>query len=81
MSDPVLGFAGMTHLGLVSGVCAAEKGFQTVCLSWNWNNNDRIFCETDILVLNEVHLLHIHDSRDDEKLRNKKLKYNKTLAH
>ena len=31
MSDPVLGFAGLTHLGLVSGVCAAEKGFQTVC--------------------------------------------------
>ena len=31
MSAPVLGFAGMTHLGLVSGVCAAEKGFRTVC--------------------------------------------------
>jgi UDPglucose 6-dehydrogenase len=31
MSNPVLGFAGMTHLGLVSGVCAAEKGFRTVC--------------------------------------------------
>jgi UDPglucose 6-dehydrogenase len=31
MSNPILGFAGMTHLGLVSGVCAAEKGFRTVC--------------------------------------------------
>ena len=31
MSSPVLGFAGMTHLGLVSAVCAAEKGFRTVC--------------------------------------------------
>lgn len=28
---PVIGFAGMTHLGLVSGVCAAEKGFRVVC--------------------------------------------------
>lgn len=27
---PVIGFAGMTHLGLVSGVCAAEKGFEVV---------------------------------------------------
>jgi UDPglucose 6-dehydrogenase len=31
MSSPVIGFAGMTHLGLVSGVCAAEKGFAVVC--------------------------------------------------
>ena len=31
MSRPVIGFAGMTHLGLVSGVCAAEKGFRVVC--------------------------------------------------
>jgi UDPglucose 6-dehydrogenase len=31
MSRPVLGFAGMTHLGLVSGICAAEKGFKVVC--------------------------------------------------
>jgi UDPglucose 6-dehydrogenase len=28
---PVIAFAGMTHLGLVSGVCAAEKGFRVVC--------------------------------------------------
>ncbi len=31
MTQPVIGFAGMTHLGLVSGVCAAEKGFRVVC--------------------------------------------------
>jgi len=31
MTRPVLGFAGMTHLGLVSGICAAEKGFKVVC--------------------------------------------------
>lgn len=28
---PVIGFAGMTHLGLVSAVAAAEKGFRLVC--------------------------------------------------
>jgi len=28
---PTIGFVGMTHLGLVSGVCAAAKGFQVVC--------------------------------------------------
>jgi len=31
MTGAVIGFAGMTHLGLVSGVCAAEKGFRVVC--------------------------------------------------
>jgi UDPglucose 6-dehydrogenase len=31
LSKAVLGFAGMTHLGLVSGVAAAEKGFEVVC--------------------------------------------------
>jgi UDPglucose 6-dehydrogenase len=28
---PIVGFAGMTHLGLVSGVAASEKGFKVVC--------------------------------------------------
>ena len=31
MTMPVVGFAGMTHLGLVSGICAAEKSFEVVC--------------------------------------------------
>ena len=31
MKPPVIGFAGMTHLGLVSGVAAAGKGFSLVC--------------------------------------------------
>ncbi len=31
MTLPVIGFAGMTHLGLVSGVSASEKGFNVVC--------------------------------------------------
>lgn len=32
MTDlPTIGFAGMTHLGIVSSVAAAERGFQVVC--------------------------------------------------
>lgn len=31
MSRPVIGYAGMTHLGLNSAVAAAERGFATVC--------------------------------------------------
>lgn len=31
MTQPVIGFAGMTHLGLVSAVSATEKGFTLVC--------------------------------------------------
>lgn len=29
--QPVLGFVGMTHLGLVSGISATESGFKVVC--------------------------------------------------
>lgn len=32
MSAPVIGFIGLTHLGLVSAAAAAEKGFVTVCM-------------------------------------------------
>lgn len=31
MSTPVIGFAGMTHLGFVSAVAAAERGAEVVC--------------------------------------------------
>jgi UDPglucose 6-dehydrogenase len=31
MIQPIIGFVGMTHLGLVSGISAAEKGFQVIC--------------------------------------------------
>lgn len=31
MSAPRIGYAGMTHLGLVSGIAAAARGFETVC--------------------------------------------------
>lgn len=33
--QPVIGFVGMTHLGLVSGVSAAEKGFRVICFDPN----------------------------------------------
>ncbi len=31
MTSAIVGFAGMTHLGLVSGISAGEKGFSVVC--------------------------------------------------
>lgn len=31
MTKPTIGFVGMTHLGLVSGVSATQKGFKSIC--------------------------------------------------
>jgi UDPglucose 6-dehydrogenase len=31
MTKPTIGFVGMTHLGLVSGVAASQKGFKSIC--------------------------------------------------
>jgi UDPglucose 6-dehydrogenase len=31
MTKATIGFVGMTHLGLVSGVAASQKGFKTIC--------------------------------------------------
>jgi UDPglucose 6-dehydrogenase len=31
VSAPIIGFAGMTHLGLVSATVVASRGFQTIC--------------------------------------------------
>jgi UDPglucose 6-dehydrogenase len=31
MTKPTIGFVGMTHLGLVSGVASSQKGFKTIC--------------------------------------------------
>jgi UDPglucose 6-dehydrogenase len=31
MTKPTIGFVGMTHLGLISGVAASQKGFKTIC--------------------------------------------------
>ena len=35
MSRPIIGFVGMTHLGLISGVSASEKGFRVICFDPN----------------------------------------------
>ncbi len=35
MKQPIIGFIGMTHLGLVSGVAASKKGFQIICFDQN----------------------------------------------
>ncbi len=35
MTEPVVGFAGMTHLGLISATAVAAKGFRTVCYDAN----------------------------------------------
>jgi len=31
MTKPTIGFVGMTHLGLISGVASSQKGFKTIC--------------------------------------------------
>lgn len=34
-NPPIIGYAGMTHLGLVSSVAAAEKNFSTICFDFD----------------------------------------------
>ncbi len=31
MTNPVIGYAGMTHLGLNSAAAAADRGFEVIC--------------------------------------------------
>lgn len=37
MTNPTIGFVGMTHLGLISGVAASQKGFKTICFDVHQN--------------------------------------------
>ena len=37
MNTPTIGFAGMTHLGLVSASAVAAKGFAAVCYDGDTN--------------------------------------------
>lgn len=61
MTKPTIGFAGMTHLGLVHGVSAAEKGFQVVCFD---QDHDKI------KVLKEGHLPVSEPQLDELALKN-----------
>ena len=45
MSTPVIGFAGMTHLGLVSATVVASRGFQTICYDANASLIERLKAE------------------------------------
>jgi len=42
MKNPKIGFVGMTHLGLVSGISAAEKGFEVLCFDQSPDLIDQI---------------------------------------
>jgi UDPglucose 6-dehydrogenase len=65
---PVIGFVGMTHLGLVSGVSAAEKGFSLVCY------------DPDISLINDLNALKLSVSEPqlDELVTKNKDKINFT---
>jgi UDPglucose 6-dehydrogenase len=62
MTKPTIGFVGMTHLGLVSGVSAAEKGFQVVCFDQDLDK---------IKALNNGHLPISEPQLDELVLKNK----------
>jgi UDPglucose 6-dehydrogenase len=61
VSDPVIGYAGMTHLGLVSAAAAAAQGFRTVAfdpdgeLIGRLRNGDLPVSEPDLPALLERH--------------------------
>ena len=42
MSGPIVGFAGMTHLGINSAVAAAARGFETICYDAHAGLTDRL---------------------------------------
>lgn len=54
MTRPTIGFVGMTHLGLVSGISAAEKGFQVICFDQDENKINAL--NKNILLVSEPQL-------------------------
>jgi UDPglucose 6-dehydrogenase len=60
MKRPLVGFAGMTHLGLVSGICAAEKGFKVLCFDTDPTRIDPL--KRTILPISEPQLLELENS-------------------
>ena len=73
MSLPVIGFAGMTHLGLVHAVAFAEKGFSVVCY------------DEQIALIQELkaHQLPVNEPQlDDLVVQNRtRLQYTSDLTH
>ena len=65
MKRPLVGFAGMTHLGLVSGICAAEKGFKVLCFDTDPTRIDPL--KRTILPISEPQLLELA-ARNAERL-------------
>jgi len=54
MIQPIIGFVGMTHLGLVSGISATQKGFRVICFD---QDTDKVKAlNKDILAVSEPQL-------------------------
>jgi UDPglucose 6-dehydrogenase len=54
VTQPIIGFVGMTHLGLVSGISATEKGFRVICFD---QDADKVRALNEgILSVSEPHL-------------------------
>lgn len=74
MTLPMIGYAGMTHLGLISAVATAEKGFETVCYDANdmeitkLSRNEVSIVEPDLLELLQKNADRIKFTSDAEAL-------------
>lgn len=75
MSDPVIGYVGMTHLGLCSAIASASKGFQTRAIDRDANLVARLeagalpVVEPDLDDLLAAHRAQIAFSSDAARLR------------
>lgn len=74
MTLPVIGYTGMTHLGINSAVAAAEKGFETVCYDSDsqhiaqLSRNELSIVEPDLSELLEKNSGHIKFTADLKEL-------------
>ena len=64
--NPSIAFVGMTHLGLISGVAASERGFQVVCFDSDVNLIDAL--EKGEPHISEPHLIELM-GKNHERLR------------
>jgi UDPglucose 6-dehydrogenase len=81
MTTPIIGYAGMTHLGLNSAVAAADRGFKMVCydpdplLVAALNRGELPVTEPDLLELLQKNSNHIKFTADSNALVNCDLVY------